>query len=317
MRVYFFLLILVLPANLLFAQEGSKSLETELLLNTPTGNISGTLTIAEKENKTPVIIIIPGSGAPDRDGNTPPILLTNTYKMLSEESAKNGISSLRYDKRGVGKSKTAITSESELRFEDYLDDVTRWISLLKTDNRFSKIILLGHSEGSLIGILAATGANISAFISIAGAGKSADKLLKEQFKNLPPQLLAESNKIIDNLKVEKPISKVNPQLFSVFRPSLQPYLISWIKYDPALEITKLEMPVLLIQGTTDLQVSVNDVELLSKAKPDAQLVIIENMNHLLKKSSSDMKENLATYRNPELLIKPELIDKIVKFIKTT
>lgn len=315
MKTYIFLLFFVLPVNLLFAQELSKSKETELVLYTSTGNISGTLTVADDEIKTPLIIIIPGSGAPDRDGNMLPALQTNTYKMLSEEFAKKGISSLRYDKRGVGKSKTAITSENELRFENYVNDVVGWISLIKQDNRFSKIILLGHSEGSLIGIIAATKSDISEFISVAGVGKSADKLLKEQLKNLPPQLLTESNKIIDSLKVEKTISKVNPQLLSVFRPSLQPYLISWIKYDPSQEIIKLKIPVLLIQGTTDLQVTVNDAELLSKAKPDARLVIIENMNHMLKKSSSDIQENIATYRNPELPLQQELTDKIVKFVK--
>ncbi|MGV8091298.1 MAG: alpha/beta hydrolase family protein [Mangrovibacterium sp.] len=90
--------------------------------------------------------------------------------------------------------------------------------------------------------------------------------------------------------------------------------ISWMKYDPAIEITKLKIPLLLIQGTTDLQVTVNDAELLFKSKPDAQLAIIENMNHVLKESSSDMQEDSATYRNPELPLKPELVDKIIKFV---
>jgi pimeloyl-ACP methyl ester carboxylesterase len=313
MKAYTLLLIFVLP-NLLFAQEKSKISESEIVLNTSTGNIYGTLTVADNVNKTPVIIIIPGSGAPDRDGNMQPVLQTNTYKMLSEKFAESGISSLRYDKRGAGKSKAAITSESELKFENYVDDVVGWINLLKTDNKFSKIILLGHSEGSLTGIIAATKTNVSSFISVAGVGKSVDKLLKEQLKNLPPQLLAESSKIIDSLKAEKTISEVNPQLFSIFRPSVQPYLISWMKYDPAIEITKLKIPLLLIQGTTDLQVTVNDAELLFKSKPDAQLAIIENMNHVLKESSSDMQENSATYRNPELPLKPELVDKIIKFV---
>lgn len=109
---------------------------------------------------------------------------------------------------------------------------------------------------------------------------------------------------------------MNPNLLSIFRPSVQPYLISWIKYDPAIEIAKLKIPVLLIQGTTDLQVTVNDAKLLSEAKPEAKLVIIKNMNHVLKESSSDVQENSATYRNPELPLKSELIDNIFKFVRT-
>lgn len=316
MKTYVLFILLIFPINLLSVQEKSKITESEIVLNTSTGNIYGTLTLANDFDKTAIVIIVPGSGAPDRDGNMPPTLQANTYKMLSERFAENGISSLRYDKRGVGKSKTAITSESELKFENYIEDVIGWITTLETDNRFSKIILLGHSEGSLVGIIAATKTNVSAFISIAGVGKSVDKLLKEQLKSWPPQLLSESNKIIDSLKVGQTVSEVNPQLFSIFRPSVQPYLISWIKYDPANEIAKLNMPVLLIQGTTDLQVTVNDAELLSKAKPDAELAIIDNMNHVLKESSSNFQENSATYSNPELPLKPELVNKIVNFVKT-
>lgn len=191
----------------LFAQEKINYSESETLLKTTIGNICGTLTVPDTTIKTPLIIIIPGSGGLNRDGNMPPALVTNMYKMLSERLAENGISSLRYDKRGVGKSKAAVISESKLRFENYIDDVVGWIILLKTDNRFSKIILLGHSEGSLIGIIAAKQTNISSFISIAGVGISVDKLLREQLKGLPPQLLAESNIIIDSLKVKKPFQK--------------------------------------------------------------------------------------------------------------
>jgi len=236
--------------------------------------------------------------------------------MLSESFVKNGISTLRFDKRGIGKSKRAMTSESELRFETYINDVVAWISLLKSDKRFSSIIILGHSEGSLIGMIAAEQTNVAGFISISGVGKSADKVLQEQLKTkLPPQLLDESNKILDSLKIGKTVSNVNSNLVALYRPSVQPYMISWIKFDPAKEISKLKIPVLIIQGTTDLQVTVNDSKLLSAAKPNAKLLIIENMNHVLKESDSDIQKNMATYRNPDLPLKTGLTDDIVNFIK--
>jgi len=168
----------------------------------------------------------------------------------------------------------------------------------------------------LIGMVAAEQTNVAGFISISGVGRSADIVMQEQLKTkLPPQLLDESNKILDSLKIGKTVSNVNPNLVALYRPSVQPYMISWIKYDPAKEISKLKMPVLIIQGSTDLQVTIDDAKLLSTSKPDSKLIIIDNMNHVLKESDSDIQKNMATYRNPDLPLKAELTTDIVNFIK--
>jgi Lysophospholipase len=319
MKKLLFIIALNILSICLFAQERNDSIpsESEVVLKTSTGDIYGTLTIPNNVKTSPIVLIIAGSGPTDRDCNSPLGIQTNAYKMLSESFAKNGISTLRFDKRGIGKSKPAMTSESELRFETYIKDVVAWISLLKSDKRFSSIVVLGHSEGALIGMIAAEQTNVAGYISVAGIGKSADKILQEQLKTkLPPQLLDESNRILDSLKIGKTVSNVNSNLGVLYRPSVQPYLISWIKYDPAKEICKLKIPVLIIQGTADLQVSVSDSKLLSEAKPDAKVLIIENMNHVLKESDSDMQKNMATYRNPALPLKVGLTDDIVKFIRT-
>jgi hypothetical protein len=295
---------------------GSFFSEAEIILKTSTGDISGTLTIPNNLKTSPIVIIVAGSGPTDRDCNSPLGVQTNAYKMLAENFTKNGISCLRFDKRGIGKSKPAMTSESDLRFETYIKDVADWISLLKSDKRFSEIYILGHSEGSLIGMIAAGQIHIAGFISVSGVGKSADKLIQEQLKTkLPQQLLDESDKILDSLRMGKTVSNVNPNLVALYRPGVQPYMISWIKYDPAKEISKLKIPVLIIQGTTDLQVSVDDAKLLSSSKPDAKLLIIDNMNHVLKESDADVQKNMATYRDPGLPLKPELVDGIGSFIK--
>lgn len=302
----------------LFAQTTGDSLfsESEMILKTSTGDIYGTLTVPDHVKISPIVLIIPGSGPTDRDCNSAVGIKTNAYKMLADSFANNGISTLRFDKRGIGQSKPAMTSESDLRFETYINDVVAWISLLKTDPRFSKVILLGHSEGSLIGMVAAEQTDIAAFVSIAGAGKPADQILKDQLKTkLPPALMDQSNKILDSLKMGLTVSKVDPSLVSLYRPSVQPYMISWMKYDPAKEISKLKIPVLIIQGTTDIQVSVDDAKLLSEAKPDAKLLIIENMNHVLKDCDSDLQKNIATYKNPDLPLKQGLVDDIVSFIE--
>lgn len=320
MKRFSFIIALNILSICLFAEVKKDSVfsESEVILKTSTGEIYGTLAIPNNVKTSPVVLIIAGSGPTDRDGNNTFGVNTNTYKMLSESFAKKGISSVRFDKRGIAKSKLAMTSESDVRFETFINDVVAWIALLKSDNRFSKIYILGHSEGSLIGMIATEQTNTSGFISIAGAGRSIDNVLQEQLKTkLPPQLFDDSNKILDSLKTGKIVSNVNPGLVSLYRPSVQPYLISWIKYDPAKEISKLEIPVLIIQGTTDLQVTVNDSKLLSTANTNAKLLIIENMNHVLKESDSDIQKNMATYNNPDLPLMEGLAEDIVNFINST
>lgn len=291
--------------------------ESEITLKTSTGEIHGSLTIPKQTDQSPLVLVIAGSGPTDRNCNYKPNLHTNAYIKLAEALAINGISTLRFDKRGVGESSAAMTSESDLRFDTYIKDVVDWISMLKTDERFSEIIVLGHSEGSLLGMIAAEQHPVSAFISVAGVGKSADKTLKEQLEGkLPPALMVESNRILDSLKIGKTVADFNPNLISLYRPSVQPYMISWFKYDPATEIAKLNIPILLIQGTTDIQVSENEVKLLAAAKPEAKLLIIEKMNHILKESEADAINNMATYRDPELPLIKGLVEGIINFIKT-
>lgn len=291
--------------------------ESEISLMTRTGSLSGSLTLPVSTNACPLVLIIAGSGPTDRDCNSTLGIQTNTYKMLAADFAKNGIATLRFDKRGIGKSQSAMTSESELRFETYIQDAIGWIQHLKSDYRFSGITILGHSEGSLIGLIAAAQGNVNGFISVAGVGRPADKVLQDQLKTqLPLGLMNESNKILDSLKAGKTVTKVDPSLMSLYRPGVQPYMISWFKYNPEKEIAKLKIPILIVQGTTDLQVTVEDARLLSAAKPDAKICIIENMNHVLKESDNNMQTNLSTYTNPNLPLKAGLVNQIVSFVKS-
>jgi pimeloyl-ACP methyl ester carboxylesterase len=319
-KICLFILSALIISSRVNAQDKTSAFftETEIVLRTNSGGeIFGTLTVPETEKKTPLVIIIAGSGPTDRDCNSPLGVKSNAYKMLAEGLAKNPISSLRFDKRGIGKSAAAMTGEINLRFDTYINDVIDWVTYLKQDKRFSEIIILGHSEGSLIGMVAARKADVSKFISVAGLSRPADEIIKEQLKNqnLSQQLIDESDNILDSLKAGRTVSKVNLMLLSFYRPSVQPYMISWLKYNPSEEIKKLTIPVLIVQGTTDIQVPADEARLLSLAKPDARLLIIENMNHVLKEAGTDRQKNLATYTNPDLPLKPELLQGIVDFIK--
>lgn len=290
--------------------------ESPVLLKTLSGSISGTLTTPVNiSGKIPVVLIIAGSGPTDRDGNSAKLGLNgNTYKMLANELGKNNIATLRYDKRLVGQS-VSTTKEKELRFEDYVDDAVGLINQLSEDQRFSKVIVLGHSEGSLVGILSIRDQPANAFISVAGAGRSADIIVTEQMKSQPKYVADNFRTMLDSLKKGKFTENIDPKIYAIARPDIQPYLMSWFRYSPAKELKKVKVPVLILQGTNDIQVPVIDADLLKKAKSDAVLTIIPGMNHILKEAPADREQNLATYNKPDLPLKPELVTAIVNFVK--
>jgi pimeloyl-ACP methyl ester carboxylesterase len=292
--------------------EGAEQME----LKTPTGTIYGTLEMPEVAKPVPIVLIISGSGPTDRDGNSATAGRNDSLKMLAAGLAANGIASLRYDKRGIAASISAGTKEDDLRFEAYIDDAVLWGKLLRQDRRFMRLIIVGHSEGSLIGMVAAKKLAAEAFISIAGPGKPASEIIEEQLaKNAPPDLLFESRNIIEKLKKGETTEKVSPTLLALFRLSVQPYLISWFRYVPTHEISELTVAILIIQGSTDLQVSISDAKRLSQANKYARLIIIDGMNHILKKVPNDITEQMKSYSDPSLPIIPGLIDTVATFIQ--
>lgn len=304
------ILLLLFLINNILAQEIS------IELNTKSGILKGTLSLSDTNKKQPVVLIIAGSGATDRDGNNP-TMKNNSLKMLANELMMNGIASVCFDKRGVAASASAGNKEEDLRFETYIDDVNDWINLLAEDKRFSKIIIAGHSEGSMIGMIAASKSKkVKKFISIAGPGSPADEILKDQLGKQPKMVQDMIFPKIDSLKKGFLLGPVNPMLNTLFRQSVQPYLISWFKYDPAIEMAKLRIPVLILNGSNDIQVSENEAIKLLKARPNATMHIIKNMNHVLKNIDTlNLNEQMKTYNNPELPINKELVLEIVNFIK--
>lgn len=280
------------------------------------GKMTGQLEIPEGKGPFPLMIIIAGSGPTDRDGNSLIMVGKNdSLKMLAEELSKEGIASIRYDKRGVGQNIALVSKEEDLRFDHYIEDAVAWGDYAKEDKRFSEIGFIGHSEGSLVGMIAAQKADATVFVSIAGAGRPIDEVLLEQLEDqLPIELMNESEKIIEKLKKGERVEDVSKELQSLFRPSVQPYMISWLQYNPVEQIKQLDARILLINGTADLQVPSSDAELLHQAK-DSDLLIIEKMNHVLKESPSDEQGNMATYTDPSIPLAEGLMDGIIEFIK--
>ena len=278
--------------------------------------LKGTLTFPSGGGKFPVALIVAGSGPTDQNGNTRGTpSQPNSYKLLSEALAARGIASLRYDKRGIGSSLTTLT-ESQLRFTDFANDAAALLEVLKKDARFSGVYVIGHSEGSLLGMLAAQQVSLTGYISLAGPGRPADQILLEQLTpQLTPAMLIEVKRVLESLKAGKPIPAANIKLPAalvgpLFRDSVQPYLISWFGYDPALEIKKLECRVTVLQGTTDIQVATSEAKLLT---PNP--VLLKNMNHVLKLATLESVSQQAAYTDPKLPIAPSLIDAIAAFMQ--
>jgi alpha/beta superfamily hydrolase len=277
--------------------------------------LKGTLYSPLKENKkTNLIILIAGSGSTDRDGNQKG-MTNNSLKYLSEELSKNDQAVFSYDKRIIAQMATGTVNEATLSFDDFINDTKEIIHFFKNQKKYNKIIVAGHSEGSLIGMIAAN-ENTDAFISLAGAGRTIDAVIVEQIEKQAPFLKEEVQKDLEILKSGQTFELKNKMLASLFRESVQPYMISWIKYNPQNEIKKLQIPVLLINGTKDLQVTVSEAELLKKAKPEAKLVIIENMNHIFKEIKGDDAENMKSYSDPNLPVTEKLVTAINLFIKS-
>ncbi|WP_262501751.1 alpha/beta hydrolase [Pseudomonas lundensis] len=285
-------------------------------LNTPTGTLYGSLVLPKSDKPVPVVLIIAGSGPTDRNGNNTQGGRNDSLKKLAWRLAQNNIASVRFDKRGIAQSQPAAPDERTLNLDQYVTDAVAWGNLLKADPRFADVFVLGHSEGALIASLAAPAMDAAGVISIAGTARPVGQVLREQLQrnNMPPGLLQRSVELIHTLESGRTDDNVPQALQVIFRPSVQPYLISLLRYDPAKAFAALKMPALIIQGTHDIQVDVNDARLLKAAKPDADLALIEGMNHVMRIVPMDIKRQVQSYNDPNQRLSSELGDRIVRFI---
>jgi len=291
--------------------------ESPVTLKTMGSTLSGTLAMPKDANgKVPVVLIVPGAGSVDRDGNDAGTgFSANTYRLLAYALGKAGIASLRYDKRMVGQS-TSGDKEKNLSFEDYVDDATSLLNMLAEDERFSKIIIAGHGQGALVGAIATNEEPIKGYISLEGAGDPEATMLTNAMKSQPEYKANDIKRMLDSLKKGKTWDNIDISLYPIARPSIQPFVMSWCRYDPQREIKKLKMPVLIIQGTADLEIGVeNGNKLKSAAKSSAQYAIIRGMNHVLKDAPENKDKNLATYKDPTLPLNQELVKTVVDFIQ--
>jgi pimeloyl-ACP methyl ester carboxylesterase len=268
----------------------------------------------------PAVLIVPGSGPTDRDGNGPLGLKAATYRLLAEGLAAKGIASVRIDKRGMFGSARAVSDGNAVTIADYAADVHAWVGKIRDLTGASCVWAIGHSEGALVALAAAEKArDLCGLVLIAAPGRPLGEILRAQFKANPANapILPQAMTILDSLEAGRKIdvSRFHPVLQQMFHPRVQPFLIDECSYDPAKLIANYAGPVLVLQGERDIQVEVADARRLEAAGQRAKLVLLPDTNHVLKTvTSDDRAANVATYADPSLPLAPGVVDAVAGFI---
>lgn len=284
----------------------------------PKGPLKGTL-LTPNSKPTAVVLIVPGSGPTDRDGNNPIGVNASPYRLLAEGLATKGFATLRIDKRGMFASAMAVEDANAVTISDYVDDVRSWVKVLRLHMYTPCIWVLGHSEGGVVALASAQEEDVSGVVLIATPGRPMGEVLRGQLKANPENemLLKQALPIIDALEHRRrvDITNMHPALQNLFNPAVQGFLINAFSYNPGHLISTISKPVLVLQGQRDLQVEETDARLLKAANSQASLVILPNMNHVMKEvTSDDRKVNIASYTEPALPLAPGLIDSIEHFM---
>jgi fermentation-respiration switch protein FrsA (DUF1100 family) len=279
--------------------------------------LGGTLTVPRGAGaRIPVVVIIAGSGPTDRNGNSVIGIRPNSYAQLAWRLAERGIATLRYDKRVLPGTKGAVEI-AHLTLDDFAADARAAAESLARDARFSRVLLLGHSEGSALALIAArAGPPVAGVISVSGLGRPLGTVIREQLGRQfdSATLVRYDTAMAQYLRGEQP-QDVPPQLTPLFVPVNRTFMRSLASFDPPVAMRAVRQPVLIVQGGRDLQVTTVDAERLQAARPDAQLAIVPLANHVLKQATdTTLLGQLATYQNPTLPIMPDVVNAIADWI---
>lgn len=306
-----------LPAGLRFAMTPT-AMATEIQAPGPLGPLAGTLLRAPAQG--PVVLVVPGSGPTDRDGNSPLGVRASTCRLLAEGLAARGISTVRIDKRGLFASAGAVRDANAVTIADYARDVRAWVAAARAETGAACVWVLGHSEGGLVALAAGEAADIRGLVLAASPGRPLGAILREQFSANPANapILGETLAAISALEAGRrpDVARMHPALRPVFGPKVQDFLLDAVAIDPARLIAANAKPILIVQGERDLQVSVADAERLKAASPQAELVLLPQANHVLKAvgAADDRAANLATYGDPGLPLAPGVVDAVARFV---
>ena len=283
--------------------------ESDLNINI---HVDGTLLVPNNAKKPNLAILIAGSGPTNRDGNQN-FVKNNSLKKLAENLSNQGIATFRYDKRIVKQIKEGNVDENIL-FDDFVTDAKTVLEYFKANEEFNKIYVIGHSQGSLVGMLTAKD-SADGFVSLAGVGQTIDKVIIQQIANTAPMFTEDTKRVFKSLSEGATTNDFPPALASVFRTDVQPFIMNWMQYDPQRVIKELKIPVLIINGNKDIQIPEEEANLLKEANPGAELIIIDKMNHVLVTIEGDNLENSKSYNEPGRELSKQLVTEIASFIK--
>ena len=260
----------------------------------------GTLSypVGYKKGKTPVVLMVTGSGQENRDEE---IFDHKPFLVIADYLARHGVATLRYDDRGFGKSTGGDVEHATTL--DFMRDAASGVDFLRTSKQFGKVGILGHSEGGSIAFMLGAKGKVDFIISMAGIGVKGDTALT-----------AQANKILELTGQSMRFSTHQYRMNAIIERS--PWLNFFIDYDPSADISKTLCPVMAINGSRDVQVipSLNLMGIKAHLKPNSKNIIKEypSLNHLFQHCKTG---NVLEYRMIEETISPEVLEDIVRFIK--
>ncbi len=305
-RIITYIILFAIGMN--FSQDSIQS--EEILLKNGDFELPGTLTSTESSND--LVIWIHGSGDVDRNGNQASANVKANYiKQVRDSLNKENIAFFSYDKRTANPKNKALLQG--ILFDDLVADAKLVLNHFKDSKRFKSITLIGHSQGSLVAMLASEGAD--KYISLSGPSDRIDVTIVKQITAQSAELGKTTEAHFKELAETGDIKEVNPFLMSIFAKPNLPFIGSWIKYDPVKEIGKIKIPALIINGTKDIQIKVEDAKALKGGNSEAKMIIIDNMNHVLKHIEKDA-DNMPSYFSPDYSLSKELIQTLTEFIKS-
>lgn len=260
----------------------------------------GTLSypIGYKKGKTPVVLMVTGSGQENRDEE---IFDHKPFLVIADYLARHGVATLRYDDRGFGKSTGGDVGHATTL--DFMRDAASGVDFLRTSKQFGKVGILGHSEGGSIAFMLGAKGKVDFVISMAGVGVKGDTALT-----------AQANKILELTGQSMRYSTHQYRMNAIIKRS--PWLNFFIDYDPSADISKTLCPVMAINGSRDVHVisSLNLAGIKAHLKPNPKNIIKEypSLNHLFQHCKTG---NVSEYRMIEETVSPEVLEDIVRFVK--
>ncbi len=314
-------------------------------------SLAGTLTLPAANGKFPVVVLISGSGPQDRNEE---LLGHKPFLVLADHLTKNGFAVLRYDDRGVGKSKGNFKTATSA---DFAKDVSAAVHYLKTRKEIDpkKIGLVGHSEGGLIApMVAAVSKDIAFIVLLAGPGvpgkdvislqgaliaramgaaeadiKASGDITKELMnivtsgkdssivnKDFQAALDRNYQNLPDSVKKGLPMAAFKSQ----YAPLNDPWMKYFLAYDPATSLQKIKIPVLALNGSLDLQVSPSQnlpaiKAALDKAKNKKYLIReMPGLNHLFQETKTGLP---SEYGDIEQTLSPMMLTELTDWLKKT